>query len=116
VQIPHRQTTLKAQLKGYRMTLQERLKQPIKTVHEERQPDSVKVMWNLGDKTVQDLAQAIEKDILELLPEKQKASDMWHRNKSKGMKASEAIALTDAYNEALEDVRLKLKKYMKGTE
>jgi hypothetical protein len=62
------------------------------------------------------VTQAIEKDILELLPEKQKASDMWHRNKSKGMKASEAIALTDAYNEALEDVRLKLKKYMKGTE
>jgi hypothetical protein len=82
------------------MTLQERLKQPIKTVHEERQPDSVKVMWNLGDKTVQDLAQAIEKDILELIDDKL---------------MTDGSPINHTAHHIRAELRLKLKEYIRGS-
>jgi hypothetical protein len=90
------------------MTLQERLKQPIKTVHEERQPDSVKVMWNLGDKTVQDLAQAIEKDILELIGEDDSLTPAM---KVKGHYEDTIWSR----NQLRRELRLKLKEYIGGS-
>jgi Cft2 family RNA processing exonuclease len=93
------------------MTLQERLQELSNIVYQHGQATRTPIPFHYGE-PMKDATKAIEQDLMELLPEYQKASDLWHRNEKSGMKATEAMALTDAYNQALKDVRQKLQDYL----
>ncbi len=86
------------------MSLDEILGNGFDTVHEEIQPDSIKIRWHLGKESISEVKQAIYKDLMELI-----GNDTGRKHFSSQFEAYTATV----QDELRQELRIKLKEYFK---
>ena len=105
------------------MSLDERLGLGFDTVHEERQPDSIKIRWHLGKDSISEIKQAILSDLLDIIGEEKHDKGFMRpapeygpgysvgRPKCEALDGDECTCGADIANSTRDKIREKIKAY-----